>query len=292
MITRKLLKKVRRIELRTRSVVEEIFSGAYHSVFKGQGMEFAEVREYYPGDDVRSIDWNVTARMRAPYVKKYEEERELTIMIAVDASGSGIFGSKTKMKGEAAAELCALLALSAIKNNDRVGLIIFTSGIEKFIPPQKGRNHVLRLIRELLYFRPLKKGTDVCSALDYFAGVIKKKSIFFLISDFISPPFEKKLRAVSGKHDVIAMCVRDPREFQIPDAGFVELEDSETGEEVLVDTSSEEFRTVFYRETKKQFETLRNLFKRTRTDFLEISPEGDFTEVIVKYFARRKKERR
>ncbi|MCP4679733.1 MAG: DUF58 domain-containing protein, partial [Deltaproteobacteria bacterium] len=212
MIPREILKKIRHIEIHTKRLVNDLFSGEYHSTFKGQGMEFEEVRQYQPGDDIRLIDWNVTARTGFPHIKKFREERELSVVLMVDASSSGRFGTRERFKSETAAELCALLAFSAIKNNDKVGLIIFTDQIEKFVPPQKGRSHVLRLIREILYFEPAGTGTDVAGALEYFNKVIKRKSVVFVISDFLSDDYLKPLQISNNKHDVVAMKVSDPRE--------------------------------------------------------------------------------
>ncbi len=237
MIPKEILKKVKRIEIATRGVVNEIFSGEYHSVFKGRGMEFSEVREYQYGDDIRTIDWNVSARMDHLFVKVFEEERELTVMLLVDVSSSGNFGTASQMKGEIAAELCAVLAFSAIKNNDKVGLIIFSDKIEKFIPPRKGKQHVLRVIREILYFKPEDSQTNLNVALEFLIKVIRRRSIVFLVSDFMTEEYEKALQVTNKKHDVIAIDIIDPREVELPNIGFIELEDAETGETVLVDTS-------------------------------------------------------
>ena len=247
MIPAEILRKVKRIEIRTRHLVNTVFSGEYHSVFKGQGVAFAEVREYQPGDDIRTIDWNVTARMGHPFVKVFDEERELTVMLMVDASASGDFGTVEQMKGEIGVELCALLAFSAIQNNDRVGLIIFTDEVEAFIPPKKGKKHVLRVIRELLYFRPTRRGTDIGAALDYLNRVTRRKSVVFLVSDFVASGYERALRVAGRRHDLVAVALQDPRETALPDVGIVELEDAETGEEILVDTSDPVVRDSFAR---------------------------------------------
>ncbi len=236
MIPKEVLQKVRRIEIKTKRVVDSILSGEYHSAFKGRGMEFAEVRNYVEGDDIRHIDWNVTARMGDPFVKKHQEERELTVMLMVDASASGTFGSVNKFKGETGVELCALLAFSAIKNNDRVGLIIFTSEVEFYIPPQKGKKHVLHVIRELLYFKPKGKKTDVAAALSFLNGVQTKRTVVFLVSDFFTPAFDRALRVSARRHDLIAVTINDPREYDFPNVGLVELEDAESGNTVLVDS--------------------------------------------------------
>jgi uncharacterized protein (DUF58 family) len=247
METRELLKKVRQVEIKTRGLVNQIFSGEYHSVFKGRGMEFSEVREYQFGDDIRSIDWNVSARLDRPFVKVFEEERELTVMLLVDLSGSGEFGSAAQMKNEVAAEICAVLAFSAIKNNDKVGLIMFTDRIEKFVPPKKGRAHILRIIRELISPQIGGTGTSIRGALEYFNHVSKKKTIAFLISDFIDQGYDTILNIVARKHDVIAVQITDPREESLPDAGPLFLRDAETGERRWVDTGSTAVRTQFLR---------------------------------------------
>ena len=251
MIPKEILKKVKRIEISTRGLVNEVFSGEYHSVFKGRGMEFAEVREYQIGDDIRNIDWNVFARSGSPYVKVFDEERELTVMLMVDVSASGSFGTTSQLKGEVAAELCAVLAFSAIKNNDKVGLMIFSDKIEKFIPPRKGKQHVLRVIREILYFKPEDAKTDLNIALEYLNRVVKRRSIAFIISDFLTENYEKALQVANKKHDIIAIDIIDPREVELPNVGFLELEDAETGETVLIDTGSTEIRETFFSESTR-----------------------------------------
>ncbi|MDG5814283.1 DUF58 domain-containing protein [Chitinispirillales bacterium ANBcel5] len=290
MIPKEIIQKVRHIEIKTKSIVNSILSGEYHSAFKGRGMEFSEVRAYAEGDDIRNIDWNVTARIGEPYVKKHIEERELTVMLVVDASASGNFGSVNKLKGEMAVELCALIAFSAIKNNDRVGLVIFSSGVERFIPPKKGRNHVLRVIRELLYFEPEKKGTDIAQALSFLNRVQTKSSVVFLVSDFIAPPFEKPLRVISRHHDVIAVTVRDPREEQLPALGFVELEDSETGEITLIDTNDSNLRNHFQKEKQHKKQQLSSLFRSMGVDEISVSTETDFIEPLVSFFKKRERK--
>ena len=249
-----ILKKVKKIEITTNRLVNDVLAGEYHSVFRGSGMEFAEVREYQPGDDIRTIDWNVTARMGVPYVKKYTEERELTVMLLVDASASLETGTQESLKGEIAAEICALLAFSAIKNNDRVGLIIFTDTIEKYLPPKKGKKHVLRVIRELIYFKPQKVKTDIACALDYLSKVQRRKCVAFLVSDFMSEEYEKSLTVSNQKHDLITITITDPREVELPPVGFVELEDAETGETIVVDTSDEQVRRLFFRTSHRSEE--------------------------------------
>lgn len=289
MIPVELIQKVRRIEISTKRVVDSLLSGGYHSAFKGKGMEFSEVRDYVDGDDIRAIDWNVTARMGSPYVKKHVEERELTVMLMVDASASGSFGTVNKFKGEIAVELCALLAFSAIKNSDRVGLIIFSSEIERYIPPQKGRNHVLHVIREMLYFKPEHTGTDIDRALGFLNRVQTKKAVVFLVSDFISPPFENALRVSSHRHDLIACSISDPREMTFPDAGLVELEDAETGEMVLVDSGSAVFRN-HYRETMQQRrDAMSVLFRSNGIDEIAITTETEYIEPIIRFFRKRER---
>ncbi len=294
MIPAEILRKVRNIEIRTRSAVNSVLSGAYSSSFKGRGMEFAEVREYVPGDEIRTIDWNVTARQGHPFVKKYVEERELTVLLVVDASSSGEFGSQKEMKGEVMATLSALLAFSAIKNNDRVGLLIFTSKVEKFIPPQKGKKHVLRVIRELLYHRPEEKGTNLSVALEQVNRLLKRRAVVFIVSDFATGDFERPMNLLQQRHDAVAITVVDPRERELPDMGFLELEDAETGEVVLVDTGSAEFRTTFRDEVQKEGVHLRRLFRRMGTDFVEVLIRPDYDDTIqplIDYFRKRARNR-
>jgi len=289
MIPKEIVQKVRRIEIKSQSIVNNVLSGQYHSAFKGRGMEFSEVRTYVEGDDVRTIDWNVTARTGIPHVKKHIEERELTVMLLVDASASGNFGSVRQMKAEVAVELCAVLAFSAIKNNDRVGLIIFTSDIEKYVPPKKGKNHVLRVIRELLYFRPRKSGTAIGEACRFLNSVQRKKSVVFLVSDFIDAGYEPQLRVVARRHDCIAVSMLDQREHQLPDAGLMELEDPETGESRLVDLSSAAFRAYYGRAAAQRRESLRALFRRNSIDHVEITTDADYVEPLVRFFRKRER---
>ena len=289
MIPREILKKIRHIEIRTKRLVNDLFSGEYHSTFKGQGMEFEEVRQYLPGDDVRLIDWNVTARTGYPYIKKFREERELSVVLLVDASSSGKFGTLDRFKSETAAELCALLAFSAIKNNDKVGLIIFTDQIEKFVPPQKGRSHVLRLIREILYFQPEGTGTDVAGALEYFNRVIKRKSVVFFVSDFLFEGFLKPLQLSNNKHDVIAIRVSDPREAAFEDIGPIELEDAETGQIVLINTGSREFRREFAARAEEDNRNLERNLKLINVDFISIQTGQSYIAPLVNFFKMREK---
>jgi uncharacterized protein (DUF58 family) len=264
-------------------------SGEYHSAFKGRGMEFSEVRAYMDGDDVRTIDWNVTARMGSPYIKKFIEERELTVMLVVDASSSGDFGSIDKFKGEMAVEMCSLLAFSAIRNNDRVGLIIFTSDIEVYIPPRKGKNHVLRVIRELLYFKPRHKGTDIGNALKFLNKVQTKTSVVFLVSDFMSGDFEKPLRVAAKRHDLVTISVTDPREDAIPRVGLIELEDAETGETILFDTRDKKSLDIYKREREKRRAELDEMLRSTGVDEIRVSTEAGYIKPIVAFFKKREK---
>lgn len=291
MIPKEVLKKVRRIEIRTKRLVNDLFSGEYHSTFKGQGMEFEEVREYMPGDDIRLIDWNVTARTGFPHVKKFREERELSVVLLVDASSSGRFGTRERFKSETAAELCALLAFSAIKNNDKVGLIIFTDTIEKFVPPQKGRGHVLRLIREILAFEPTGIGTNIAGALEYLSRVIKRKSVVFLVSDFLSSDYQKPLRVANNKHDIIAMKITDPRESTFDDVGLLELEDVETGEVFLVDTGSNEFRREFEARATEDLANLMREFRAIDMDCINIRTDRSYIVPLINFFKMRERRK-
>jgi uncharacterized protein (DUF58 family) len=292
MIPAEILKKVKRIEIRTRNLVNTIFAGEYHSVFKGQGMAFAEVREYQVGDDLRTIDWNVTARMSDPYVKVFDEERELTVMLMVDASASGDFGTVEQMKGEVGVEICALLAFSAIQNNDRVGLIVFTDEVELFIPPKKGKKHVLRVIRELLYFRPKRRGTNLGVALEYLNRVTRRKSVAFLVSDFMADGYEKALRIANKRHDLVAIALSDPREVDLPDIGIVELEDAETGEGVLVDFGDSEVRRLFSNMAIETAQKRTQMFRKVGVDTVEIGMQEPYTEPLMRFFKRRAQKRR
>jgi len=289
MIPKEILKKVKRLEITTRGLVNDVFSGEYHSVFKGRGMEFAEVREYQIGDDIRTIDWNVTARSGRPFVKVFEEERELTVMLMVDVSSSGEFGSFEQMKGEIAVEVCALLAFSAIKNNDKVGLIIFTDKIEKFVPPRKGKSHVLRVLRELLYFKPEDKKTDIGLALEYLSRVAKRRSVVFLVSDFMSKDFEKELRIAKEKHDIIAINIVDPRELDLPKIGYVELEDAETGEQILLNTYDPAVREAFGAKASQTLAERKRLFKSMNIDSVFIDTSKPYIEPLMKFFRMRAK---
>ena len=287
MIPREILKQVRRIEISTRGLVNEVFSGEYHSVFKGRGMNFAEVREYQYGDDIRSIDWNVTARSGTPFVKVFEEERELTVMLLVDVSASGDFGTRERMKSEVAVEICALLAFSAIKNNDKVGLVIFSDRIEKFVPPRKGRRHVLRVLRELLYHRPEGRGTDIAAALEYLTHVQRKKAVTFLVSDFRDEGFEKALAVAGRRHDVVAVRLRDRRERELPQLGWLELEDPETGDRVMVDTSSADFRDRFADQVSRRSERVDRALRRSRVDVIDVETGEPYVRPLMRFFQDR-----
>jgi uncharacterized protein (DUF58 family) len=328
MIPREILKKIRQIELRTNRIVTETLAGAYHSVFKGQGMNFDEVREYQPGDDVRAIDWNVTARMNHPFIKKFVEERELTLMLVVDVSGSGLFGSRGQSKRELAAEIASVLAFSAIRNNDKVGLILFSDEVEKFIPPRKGRRHVLRVIREVLYFEPKRRGTDLNHALEFLMRVQSHKAITVIVSDFLGSPAAAapssrtnpsvrrgdgggatarrpqmmlleslaqasftKLRQANRKHDVVAVQVSDPHELELPDLGRLIFQDAETGQVVEVNTGDARKRAAFAeRQARTQQDTAR-LFRRAGIDVMQLRTDEDYGPTLAKFFENREKRR-
>jgi len=289
MIPEELVKKIRILQITTRKVVNDVLAGEYGSVFRGRGMEFDEVREYMPGDEIRSIDWNVTARTGTPYVKMYVEERELTVIFLVDLSASGTFGSVSKLKNEVAAELCSLLAFSAVKNNDKVGLIVFTDQVEMFIPPKKGTRHVLRVIRELLNFKPRQANTDIVGALDYLGKVNKKRAVVFLVSDFQAEGFEKSMRVIGRRHDLVAVTITDPREVSLPDVGLVELEDAETGELVLIDTSSAAVRKNYERLGREQSDRFRELFASMGVDQIDVRTDRDYVPRLVQFFRTRER---
>ena len=289
MLTKELLKQVRQIEIRTKGLVNHLFSGEYHSVFKGRGMEFSEVREYQFGDDIRNIDWNVTARFGHPYIKIFEEERELTVILMVDMSGSQMFGSISKTKQQIAAEISAILAFSALKNNDKVGLILFTDKIEKFVPPRKGNKHVLRIIREVLSFEPEGNETNIKTALEYMNSAIKKRSIVFLLSDFIDSNYEKILRIVGRKNDLIGIVLDDRRENELPQVGLVKLTDAETGEERWIDTGNKRVREQMLK-TRKEVIARRNaMFLASRLDSIEVRTGEDYIKPLVQFFKMRER---
>lgn len=288
METSELLKKVRKIEIKTRGLSSQIFSGEYHSAFKGRGMAFSEVREYMPGDDVRTIDWNVTARFNTPYVKVFEEERELSVVLLVDVSASGLFGTQKQFKQDLITELCAVVAFSASQNNDKIGVIFFSDKIEKFIPPKKGKSHILRIIRELIEFKPENKQTNIETALKYMTNVIKKRSVVFLISDFQTDlPYFDALKIANKKHDVVALRIIDKTENEIPDIGLVKLKDNETGKIMWVDTSSKAFRTQFKANQLKFDASVKDIFNRSGIDATSIYTHESYIKPLMNLFKNR-----
>jgi len=289
METTELLKKVHKIEIRTKGLVNQIFSGEYHSVFKGRGMVFNEVREYQPGDDVRLIDWNVSARFNHPFVKVFEEERELTVMLLVDVSGSAEFGSVHQLKKDVAIELSAVLAFSALQNNDKVGVILFSDLIEKFIPPKKGRTHILRIIRELLEFQPTHRGTNIAEALRYLTSAIKKRSIAFLISDLLAEDYDAALKIAARKHDLIAVHLYDPRETSLPAVGLMNVFDAETGASRWIDTSNALVRSSYERLWKEQEERRHRLFRHSGVDEVEIRTDQPYIQPLINFFRARER---
>ena len=282
-----LIKKVRKIEIRTKELTRQIFSGQYHSAFKGRGMAFSEVREYQYGDDVRSIDWNVTARFNHPYIKVFEEEREMTVMLLVDVSASHLFGTRKAYKKDLVAEIAAVLAFSAISNNDKVGVIFFSDKVEKFIPPKKGTSHILRIIRELVEQQPEQKQTSLSEALRYLSNAIKKRCTAFVLSDFIDTGFEEALRIARGKHDVAALQMVDRGELEVPKAGLVQLKDAETGRISLVDTSNERFRQQYRSWWENLLASQKEIFSRTAVDHLLLYTDEDYIPALKQLFARR-----
>jgi uncharacterized protein (DUF58 family) len=289
MLTTELIKKIRRIEIRTRRLVNDSFAGEYHAIFKGRGMEFDEVRPYQPGDEVRTIDWNVTARTGQLFVKRYVEERELTVMLLVDASASGHFGTVERFKREIAAELAAIIAFSAISNNDKVGLIVFTDKVELYISPRKGRRHVLRVIRELLAFEPTGQGTNLKLGLDTINHVLKRRSIVFLVSDFLAPPesYRSILQVSNRRHDVIAAVLSDPREWELPDVGLVTMQDAETGEIQWVDTSNRRWRESFKERVATLHQEREKVFRKSKVDRINITTEADYVTPLTAFFEKR-----
>ena len=288
-----LLKKVRKIEIKTKSLSHQIFAGEYHSAFKGRGMAFSEVREYQFGDDVRNMDWNVTARLRAPYVKVFEEEREMTVVLLIDVSSSGIFGTTTKTKRELLAEIAAVLSFSASANNDKVGALFFSSRVEKFIPPQKGRSHLLRIIRELLEFQPQTRGTNISEALRFLTNAIKRKCTAFLLSDLMDvdgesrPNYEEALKVAVNRHDLSVINIYDPREREFPDVGLVRVKDAETGEEMMVDTSSKAVREHYNNWSVGVFRQSKALFNKFKVDSVSISTDQDYVKGLITFFKQR-----
>lgn len=289
MLSTELLKQVRRLHIHTRRLVYDVFAGEYHSAFKGRGMEFAEVREYTSGDDVRTIDWNVTARFGQPYVKQYVEERELTVMLLVDLSASGQFGSVQKLKMEIATELCGVLALSAITNHDKVGLILFTDQIEKFIPPQKGKHHVLRLIRDVFSFQPQRRRTDVGLALEYLRRISRRRTVSFLVSDFLATGYATPLRIANRRHDIIPICITDRREDRLPRLGFMTFQDLETGELLLVDTTSAAIRRQYQQRREAAIAQRRQLFRSLGIDAIEIRTDEPYINPLIRFFRQRER---
>lgn len=303
--TREILKKVRQVEIRSRRFVDDSLVGAYHSVFKGQGMDFAEVREYLPGDDVRSIDWNVTARMDRPFIKLFEEERELTILLAIDLSASGRFGSVERSKRELAAELASVLAFSATRNNDKVGLLLFTDEVEAFIPPKKGRGHILRVIRDILFFEPRRRGTNIVSAVETFNRTLRRRAVVFLLSDFLTddslawirPSASRQgdlfraLRLANRRHDLICVDLSDPREFDLPSVGIVTLEDAETGEQVEVDTSNADVRRLYAHRNRARHQALLDNFRKSGVDHFSVRTDEPYITALRAFFKRREGRR-
>lgn len=287
METSALLKKVRKIEIKTRGLSNHIFSGEYHSAFKGRGMTFSEVREYQAGDDIRSIDWNVTARFNNPYVKVFQEEREMTVMLLVDVSASGAFGTHKQLKQELITELCAVLSFSAIQNNDKIGVIFFTDKIEKFIPPKKGKAHILRIIRDLIEFEPDHKKTDIRQALRYLTNVIKKRSIAFIISDFMAADFADALKIANKKHDLVALRIYDKREQELPNIGLIKVMDTETDQLRWVDTTDKAVRTHFAAVAKKRDAYLKDLFNKSGVDSANISTSDSYIQPLMNLFKKR-----
>jgi len=287
MIPKELFKKIRKLEIRTKGLVSNIFGGEYHSAFKGQGMEFAEVRPYQFGDDIRNIDWNVSARYDDTFVKIFEEEREQTLLLVVDISGSEDFGSVYKFKREIAAEICAIVAFSAIQNNDKVGLLLFSDHVELFVPPKKGRRHVLRLIRDLFAHERTSTQTDMNVALNHVVNVLTRRSIVLLVSDFIGGDFESALRAVSRRHDTVAVHLLDPRETELPVVGLLELTDAETNEHVIVDTSSRAVREAFEERSRARTEEVEQVLFRTRVDRIPIHTDEGYIEPLIRFFRYR-----
>lgn len=287
MDTTELLKKVRKIEIKTRGLSKHIFAGEYHSAFKGKGMAFSEVREYQYGDDIRTIDWNVTARFNRPYIKIFEEERELTVMLIIDVSGSKEFGTTHQLKKEQITEISAVLSFSAIQNNDKIGVILFSDKIEKFIPPKKGIKHILRIIRELLDFEPESRNTNIAEALRYFTNVIKKRCIAFVISDFIDTGFEDAIKIANKKHDVVALKIYDIRETEIPSIGLVRMRDAETGKFLWVDTSNRAIRNNYYNRWKRSDDQLKEIFNKSGVDSVAVRTDEDYVKPLMKLFKKR-----
>ena len=289
MIPKEIIKKVRHIEIRTKGLVNDLFGGEYHSIFKGRGMTFSEVREYVSGDDIRMIDWNVTARNNTPYVKIFEEERELTVYLLVDVSQSGNFGTVNQFKSELAAEIAAVLGFSAIKNQDKVGLILFSDDIEKYIAPKKNKSHILRVIREVLFHKPTNSGTSIQAGIDFLLNVAKRKSVVFLISDFLDEGYWKSLKLANNKHDMIGIRISDPAEELIPEIGLIKVEDPETDEKVWVDISSKKDRDILFSAIQNKWNIFKEECNRNQFDVIDISTERDYVEPLMDFFRKREK---
>lgn len=286
-----IVKKVKLLEISTRKLVNNLFAGEYHTAFKGQGMTFSDFREYVPGDDVRAISWALTARAGKPYIKKFDEEREMTLMLVVDVSGSTDFGSKEYFKGEVMVHLSALLAFSAVRNKDQIGLLLYSDQVEHFVPPNKGRGHVQRLLRDLFYQKPKSRQTKLANALSYLNGILKKRAVVFVMSDFIDSGFDSALRLLGRKHDVVALVVRDRAELELPNVGVIELQDSETGEILTVDTASASFREHWRQSRKKLEEERDRLLKQAQVDRVDIDSAGNYSDALISYFQKRKMRR-
>ena len=289
MIPKRILQKVKHIEIRTKGLVNDLFGGEYHSVFKGQGMTFSEVREYYPGDDIRLIDWNVTARNNAPFIKVFEEERELTVYILVDISSSGGFATTNQLKSDICTELASVLGFSAIKNQDKVGLILFSSKVEKYIPPQKNKSHILRLIREVLFHKPANNETSIKTALDFLMNVSSRRSVVFLISDFIDKHYWKSLKLANKKHDLIGIRISDPAEKRIPNLGLLKILDPETNEEYWVDTTSKKDRDNSERSINEKWDSFNNKSKKNNFDVISVTTNRDYVEPLMSFFQKRER---
>jgi uncharacterized protein (DUF58 family) len=292
MLPREILRQIRRLQLQARRAVEDLLGGEYHSVFKGTGIAFEEVREYQPGDDIRAIDWNVTARMGHPFVKRFIEERERTVVLAVDGSGSQQFGTGIRQKREVAAELAAVLAFSAVSNNDRVGLLQFTDRVERFLPPRKGARHVLRLIRDVLFYEPERRGTSLRVALDFLNRVLRRRTIVFLLSDFLDEDFGQALKRAGRRHDLVAIRIADPGEERLPAFGLLELEDAETGGRVLIDAGSAAARSAFTAAAANRRATLKQLVAQAHADLVEVATDGSHLDALIRFFRLRERRLR
>jgi len=292
MLPREVIRQIRRLQIQARRAVEDLLGGEYHSVFKGAGIAFEEVRAYQPGDDIRTIDWNVTARMGQPFIKRFVEERELTVVLLIDCSASHQFGTQFQQKREVAAELAALIAFTAVSNNDRVGLVQFTDEVERFVPPRKGSRHVLRLIRDVLYFQPKRTGTCLRAGLDYLNRVLHRRSIVFLISDFLDQDFEQALKRAGRRHDLIAIKISDPREEELPAVGFLELQDAETGRRILLDTNSRALREEFLRAADQRAQSVRQAARTAHVDLIDVSTSGGHLDALIRFFKMRERRLR